>query len=384
MTPTARRFDIHCRVVDHYGDAGFAWRLARMLAGVQGREVRLWIDDLATLARIAPGIDPAAPRQVVDGVGVASIALADDEVPGDVLVEAFGCGLSERVQDAMERATRDAAAGGTPRRAPIWLLLEYLSAEAWVDGVHGLASPHPRRPLMRWFYCPGFTARSGGLLREPGLLAQREDFDRQEAGKRLAQAALEVFLFCYDNPALPALLGHWAGGAAPVHLTVPVGVAPEALGRFLEAPWPRSTARLTRGALSIDIVPFVAQPAFDERLWRSDFAIVRGEDSFVRAQWAARPFAWHPYRQDGDAQRDKLEAFAARYLDGADRGIAAAWLAFQRALDGEDGVALVAAWDPLAAGLPQLRRHALRWSERLARLPELSAELVSFAEMRYN
>jgi hypothetical protein len=51
-------------------------------------------------------------------------------------------------------------------RPPVWLNLEYLSAETWVAGCHGLPSPHPRLPLVKHFFFPGFDPRTGGLLRE--------------------------------------------------------------------------------------------------------------------------------------------------------------------------------------------------------------------------
>jgi len=41
------RWDIFCRVVDNFGDVGVSWRLARSLAAEHGKNVRLWLDDLA-------------------------------------------------------------------------------------------------------------------------------------------------------------------------------------------------------------------------------------------------------------------------------------------------------------------------------------------------
>ena len=51
------RWDIFCKVIDNFGDAGVCWRLARQLAGDFDQEVRLWIDDLATLSSFTPGLD---------------------------------------------------------------------------------------------------------------------------------------------------------------------------------------------------------------------------------------------------------------------------------------------------------------------------------------
>jgi hypothetical protein len=64
-------------------------------------------------------------------------------------------------------------------------------------------------------------------------------------------------------------------------------------------------------------LPFLPQVRYDELLWACDLNFVRGEDSFVRAQWAAKPFVWQIYPQAEDAHRVKLDAFLARHPAGA-------------------------------------------------------------------
>jgi uncharacterized repeat protein (TIGR03837 family) len=360
------RFDIFCRVVDNFGDAGVAWRLARMLAGVHGRATTLWIDDLAALARIVDGVDAALPMQSVDGVRVAPFDAAAQAAPADAVIEAFGCGLPEPYLDAMER------------RPPVWINLEYLSAETWVDGVHGLPSRQPQRALTRWFYFPGFTRATGGLLREPDLFARRAAYavPRGDDG-------LDVSVFCYANPALPALCEVFARGPERLRLRLADGVAAGDFAAWLGHPLPPAPSRTVRGALTIDAMPFVPQPVYDERLWRCDLNFVRGEDSFVRAQWAQRPLVWHIYPQQQDAHRVKLDAFLDRYLEGVPADAAGAMRDFHHAFDRGDGVAAADAWPALRAALPALSAHAAQWCRELATLPELSASLVEFAETRY-
>jgi len=377
------RFDIACRVVDNYGDAGVALRLARTLVAEHDAVVTLWIDDRRVLARIAPGLDPAADDTMHEGVRVRALA-ADHapESPPQVIVEAFGCALPEAWLDMMQAAPRPA----------VWINLEYLSAEAWVEGAHRLPSRHPTRPLTRWFYFPGFTARTGGLLRERDL-AQTRDARAQAPDARTAPwtslgftpppgDALTVSLFCYPNDALPALFDAWANADEPVACLVPEGVATAALDRFLRGAVPRPGATIRTGNLALGVAPFVDQRAFDRRLWSCDLNIVRGEDSFVRGQWAARPLAWHAYPQAEGAHRAKLAAFADRYRAALDPDAAAAWRTFQDALNDGDGAALAAAWAPLSRSLPALARHARRWAEELARLPDLASQLVDFCRVR--
>src|SRR4051812_37904722 len=160
---SGKRWHVFCRVVDNYGDAGLCWRLARQLATEHGCDVTLWIDRLETLARFQPGLDVGAATQAVVGIAIARIV--DHAAPplADVVLEAFSWGLPPPHVAAV-------ADGPTPR---LWISLEHLSAEPWVDPVHGLASPQPRLPLERYFWFPGFTHHTGGLIREAGLLEAR-------------------------------------------------------------------------------------------------------------------------------------------------------------------------------------------------------------------
>ena len=178
--------DLFCRVVDNLGDAGVCWRLARQLAVEFGWQVRLWIDDPAPLAALAP-----------DRAGVAvAVHRWQGEFPdveaAQVVIEAFACELPPRHVERM----------AAQPRPPVWINLEYLSAEDWVPGCHGQPSPHPTLPLPKHFFFPGFVAGTGGLIRE-----RDADF-----GQRGIGSALAISMFCYDNPALPALLDVWAGG----------------------------------------------------------------------------------------------------------------------------------------------------------------------------
>lgn len=372
------RWDVFCRVVDNFGDAGVAWRLARALANEHGKRVRLWLDDPATLARLRPEIDPANPAQAVDGVEIRkwSAGLPDVAVDGvaDVVVEAFGCDTPEPYVEAM--------AARSPR--PRWVNLEYLSAEAWVEGCHALPSPHPRfAPLTRYFFFPGFTRRTGGLIREAGLLDRRDAFRRdaqaearfwgEAAGCIPSPESLKVSLFGYESAPFQALLECMATSSTPVWAAVPAGPA----SRAAEA-WARSRGAAGTGGLTLQPMPFLPQDRYDELLWACDVNFVRGEDSFVRAQWAARPLVWQPYPTADGAHEVKLGAFLERYTRGMDRRCAAAvtglWEAWNR------GVGVGSAWPAFEAALPPLQSAATEWCSVLAAQPSLVAQLVDFAD----
>ena len=382
MAPSLR-WDIFCRVVDNFGDAGVCWRLARQLAGEHGLAVTLWVDDVASLARIAPPLDPDKDDQPHGGVRVRrwTQPLPADVTPADVVIDGFGGGLPESYAAAMADAPHP----------PVWIVLEYLSAEPWIDASHALPSPHPQLPLTRWFWFPGFTPKSGGVLREAGVLAARDAFRANAAARDIVWRAtgympepdaLYVSLFSYANPALPALLDAWAEGDEPVACIVPEGVARSELDYWTGGAVPHVGAPLTRGRLTIAVAPFVDQDAFDRRLWVADLNFVRGEDSFVRAQWAGQPYVWHLYPQAEDAHLTKMDAFLNRLEGGLPEGTRVGQRAFWYAWNVGAADATAEAWPAYRATMPAITVLARAWARALARQPDLAERLVKFCESR--
>jgi uncharacterized repeat protein (TIGR03837 family) len=382
MTPSLR-WDIFCRVVDNYGDGGVCWRLARQLVAEHGLAVTLWIDDVATLAHIEPSLDPGRDDQVARSVRVRRSSISQGVVfqNPDVVIEAFGCGLPDAYLAAMAREPRP----------PVWINLEYLSAEAWVESAHALPSPQPRLPLTCWFYFPGFTASTGGLPREEGLADAREAFRRDAharqslwriLGVEPAPSALTVSLFCYANPALPALLDAWAEGDEEIVCIVPEGVAQPELDRWTGGAVPHPGQPLVRGRLTLAVAKFVDQDEFDRRLWACDLNFVRGEDSLVRALWATQPLVWHIYPQAEDVHLLKLDALLTRYEAGVDAAVALSQRSFWQAWNSGQAEATAAAWPALRASLPVLEARGRAWARALARQTDLAKGLVTFCENR--
>ena len=133
---------------------------------------------------------------------------------------------------------------------------------------------------------------------------------------------------------------------------------------------------LTHASLVVHALPFTDQEGYDELLWACDLNFVRGEDSFVRAQWAGRPFVWHIYPQDENAHRPKLEAFMSRYAASLELPAAAALKAFWQAWNGCGEVA--DAWPDFVAALPILRAHADSWCRERAAQRDLVSALIAF------
>lgn len=397
MTSNPETCDIFCAVVDNYGDIGVSWRLARQLAHEHGIQVRLWVDDLDSFGKLCPEVDARLDEQLCRGVEVRRWDVSclwqtlsrpvghplppageglGERVVADLVIEAFACKLPESYVEAM-------AAQG---RKPVWLNLEYLSAEDWVEGAHRLPSPHPRLPLTKYFFFPGFTAKTGGLLLERDLLVRRDVFQADLAAQQAywrslgvperAEGELRVSLFSYENDAVTGLLRAWEQGATRVVCCVPEGrVLPQVAAFFGQANGKAGDA-WQRGNLSLYVLPFVEQEHYDELLWACDVNFVRGEDSCVRAQWAGKPCVWHIYPQHDGVHMQKLRALSDLYGAGlpaaAHQANAALWLAW----NGEGDIS--AAWSAYAAQLELLERHATAWSAKLA-ANDLALNLLAFS-----
>jgi hypothetical protein len=341
------RFDLFCRVIDNYGDAGVCWRLARRLVSI-GHPVRLFIDDMARL-------EPLLPAESQEGAW-PGIEVLDFNTPtaacGDVVIEAFACDLPPaHVQTMVERL----AAG----HAVVWFNLEYLSAEAWVESHHGLPSPQATSRLNKTFFFPGFTARTGGLLHGDCALPVRVSWLPRSEKRQL-------FAFGYADMQWDAIFN---GLAAPAHAWQ---IATQ-ITEIVEA--------AARAGIAATLQPWVDQEQFDRCLAEHDMVIVRGEDSFVRAQLLGIPLLWQIYRQSEDYHLVKLDAWLDLYLAGLDSETAgliraAHALVNARKQTAETGKTL---WKPLMQRLPQWQMHASAWAQRLRKGPELALQLVEYS-----
>ncbi|MBV6661254.1 elongation factor P maturation arginine rhamnosyltransferase EarP [Pseudomonas yamanorum] len=369
------RWDIFCSVVDNYGDIGVTWRLARQLVAEHDCGVRLWVDDLRAFERMCPEIDVQVHQQWQEGVDVRywpSDWPATDAA--DVVIAAFACQLPPDYMEAM--ATRE--------RTPLWMSLDYLSAEDWVVGCHGLPSVK-FKGVQKYFFFPGFRPGTGGLLREAGLLEQRDAFQRDAAARQQFLQALGVFpaagarlmsLFAYENTGLASWLDVLAADGRATHLLVPEGRILGDVQRWLGVESLKTGDVHRRDGLTVQVLPFVRQEQYDRLLWCCDFNAVRGEDSFVRAQWAGRPLLWHIYRQDEDIHLDKLDAFLELYTEGLSPAAKTALVSLWQAWNADGDMAH--SWKMLLEHWPEVSANAEKWALEQGLRTDLATALVQF------
>lgn len=324
--------DLLCRVVDNYGDIGVVYRLARSLeAAARSRDLelrlRLHVDDLAAFRALAPGLDPALPRQfhhnweILDwGAPASAFAPGGWGGPPTTVLECFASGRPPGLEEALF----------DPGRTDLRLVVnvEHLTAEAWARDFHLLPSATRSAHVKKSFFMPGFEAGTGGLIDDPGFRAARETWAgvRAAGGETLAAARLDWARRAGLGRDLGSGPSRSLGRASASKLWLPLFSyeqdfsGPVADLARLEKTWPllalvaagRSAPPFLEAwegagrpfeALAL---PFLPQETWDELLLAADFALVRGEESLARVVLAGRPFLWQAYLQNEDGDRHQL------------------------------------------------------------------------------
>lgn len=307
-----KHWDIFCKIVDNYGDIGVCWRLAKQLHNEHGLSIRLFISDLIVARDILVGIRDEAIQEYQ---GITIIRWDNDtdfSVVSGVVLETFACDLPAAYLTNMKPET-------------VWVNVDHLSAESWVPGFHALHGKHQETNLTRHFFFPGFTEETGGLLREENLSKQRDALQSsqdlqsefwQSLGIQVDADDLKISLFSYSNTPIDALLDSLVDGVEGeqhVSIFMPFNdcLPKQLLGNDNLA----VGDCLTAGKLTVHILPFLTLENYDQLLWASDINFVRGEESWVRAIWAAKPFIWQPYLQTDNAHLVKLNAFLKLFYE---------------------------------------------------------------------
>lgn len=309
---TADEVWVFVRVIDNWGDVGVGWRLCMQLACSFPWRVRLWIDDVAALGKLVLAAELAAVQDTVmvekwsddDSVSLRLAQLADPVM----VIETFGCDLPSPVLRRMQQCQ------------PLWLNWEYLTAEDWAVDLQAMPSLQGNG-LAKYFWFMGIDQQSGGLLREANYLSRRNEFlqqpclqqaFKQQYGLPLEHVGQLWLIFAYTSERWAQWLSMWRGANEPITLWL---AGPEVADSLRAAGVIAADALQQVGdtfeldQVTMVRIPFVPQSAFDNLLWLADGAIVRGEDSFVRALWAGLPFLWHIYQQEEAVHLQKLDAY---------------------------------------------------------------------------
>lgn len=369
-----KQYDIFCKIVDNFGDIGVCWRLAKQLHIEHGIAVCLWIDDLTVAKQLIPDLDTSLDAQTINGVFIRHWQSGGQfEQAADVVIEAFACALPDSYLACMRPQT-------------VWVNLEYLSAERWVADFHGRCSQLGE--LTRHFFFPGFNSNTGGLIREHDIVKnnqllasnptlQQAFFQRHHLAHS-ENDALKVSLFCYPSAPIHDLLHAMAKGTQHIQCYVPSTSLLPSIAKFFAKQEVKAGDVLSFKNLDVIILPFLSQDDYDQLLAVCDINFVRGEDSWIRATWAAKPFIWQPYWQTEASHITKLHAFLDVFYANSDNFTR---IASQSLYDAWSSPTLSThIWQAYLSNINSIANFTLTQANRLAALPDLASNLVIFIE----
>ncbi|MDO5352924.1 MAG: elongation factor P maturation arginine rhamnosyltransferase EarP [Succinatimonas sp.] len=277
---------IFCDVIDNFGDAGFCLRLSRDLCKFYN--VTLFCNNLDVLKKITNKEDLSLSK-----LQICSWIDSNDsyQVP-NIVIEAFSCRAPDYLIEKYKK---------TP---PLIIELEYLTAEPFADDCHGLTSFSDGLP--RYFFFPGFTSKTGGLIFETEFIESVNKFPNISTS-----STKKLTLFSYHEANYKSLIKALSKSKFNFEINVFEGLQLEAINKNLNTNLHIGES-ITIDNLNFKVQPMVSQREYDQMLISSDLNLVRGEDSIVRAMFCGKPFLWNIYPQKEDAHKFKLEALFAR------------------------------------------------------------------------
>lgn len=377
-----RTCDIFCKIVDNYGDIGVCWRLSQQLANEHHLKVRLFIDDCNVASAIIPQLTSTPTFQSINNVTITPWPDQVETLP-ELVIETFSCGIPPNYAQQVANQQQSA------RKPILWLNLEYLSAESWVESHHLLPSTHPSLGYQRTFYYPGFTHKTGGLLRESTLKHQQLEWQKPAETNQFWQSlkvlenlndTTKISIFCYTQADIKSLIESLKDHPKPIAIFLPLSKESTISGQLEDLfGFNSSHQPIEIGNVKLLRIPFLSQRQYDQLLHACDLNFVRGEDSWIRAIWAGKPFVWQPYIQAENTHLLKLKAFLARYCTDANASTALTTLISQAHLSwSNDPATTPCDWSTTLSKLPQWQQLSEHANHYYHAQPSLTAQLVDW------
>lgn len=311
-----KSLDIFCEIIDNFGDIGVVYRLAKELKNLYGDrvEIRVFlnrVDEFISINKKAKLVE----YQEIDGiVYITNEYLAKNICtfsPANVIIEAFGCNILE---EYLERAKEESS---------LLINLEYLSGEDWIEDIHLMESPLGAPKLKKYFFMPGFTEKTGGVIVDSLFLDRKKSVLKNKdmyLNKYIPEIEKEDYfigtIFSYEKnflPLLDVLIENKRKNCLLI-LGEKSQTSIKSIIQDLDGVTSKDDIYQYRNIM-FKFMPFLEQEEYEELINLVDYNFVRGEDSFVRALLTGKPFIWHIYLQDEMAHMDKIEGFVGKYRD---------------------------------------------------------------------
>ncbi len=382
---TISSIDIFSHVIDNFGDAGVALRLASELSyRIAHHPIRLFTDAYELTNRLL-GETCICVNNAGANLSIhpwTSTTCWNDLTPADLIIETFGCDIpTEYLKKAYVR-------GG------VWFNLEYLSAESWIEECHLGESLLDSGSLRKFFFMPGFTKATGGLITRaikltsphtavPNAARAVRTF-AQSYGYTPTEPEFIGFLFCYDfehASFFDALVNY----PTRILLIACGDQAHEAVKNNMKQGVRETNFLIHEKNLTVLLAPFVNQASFDTLIAGSDFALIRGEDSLAQAVLAHVPCIWDIYKQERSVHTKKLIAFLDRIKPFfADQLIFTGYQELMHQYNSDSDLTTTLQWIWFLNNLSPLKQSAVEFASYLNKNCNLCDQMLFYATQFLN
>lgn len=306
--------DIFCDVIDNYGDIGVVYRFSKEMKRIFPKtRVRVILNKLEELIKI----NKEATYKEYQIINKIEYIFEDffkkkfeEFGVSDIIIEAFGCNIfDEYIKLGKEQSK-------------LWINLEYLSGEKWIEDFHLNQSLINSKTLKKIFYMPGFSEKSGGILIDEEFLKNRE------YGKNSKEKVLKDFFpdFNFNNKMIGTIFSYEKNFENLLEIlnkqekeTVLILMGEKtqkSFSKFFEKKLIGDFLKWKKyGKIYLYNARFFSQEEYDKIISAVDFNFTRGEDSIVRALLIGKPFLWHIYLQEDKVHMLKLRAFLDRFYE---------------------------------------------------------------------
>lgn len=306
--------DIFCEIIDNFGDIGVVYRISKELKKIfQNVRIRIVLNRIEEFKAINKKVKDV-DYQEIDGLICVTEKYVKENMKSfgvsDIFIEAFGCNVPEEyVKQAKENSK-------------LWINLEYLSGEKWIEDFHLCESLIDSKTLKKIFYMPGFSEKSGGVIIDSGFL-ERIKYGKENREEVFKKYFPEIDLknkfvgtvFSYEKN-FENLLETLKNYEKETVLILMGEKTQKSFSEILKKNLTEDYGNIVKyGKITMIYSDFFSQEEYEEIISASDFNFTRGEDSFVRGIILGKPFMWHIYLQEEKAHMDKIKAFTERFKE---------------------------------------------------------------------
>lgn len=299
------RITILCKVIDNFGDIGVVYRLCRSLTDVDSSlKINLVISELETFKKMAG--ETFKNWNIFDWNDAETCTKYFSENLPTVILQTFQCGLPDWLDEIIYRKEFE----DSGKLCKI-LNIEYLTAEKWADDFHCLKGATRSKNVRKYFFMPGFTKKTGGLILDKNFTSSLSDSHfRKTIIENLAKTVsfseneFNILVFSYPKDFtffFEAINDFSNKCSKKIHIFVAQGVGLES--------FKKTENEYKNKNFLVSYLPYLKQEVWDAFLCSMDFLFIRGEDSFARATLSGVPFLWNIYQQDEEFHLVKLKAF---------------------------------------------------------------------------